>query len=76
MPREFELPNELTVDATPDEVWAAIATGPGLDSWFMGRNDLEPGEGGTVRVELGAYAMESTITTSFGVFTAPSRLRT
>jgi hypothetical protein len=31
-------------------VWEAIATGPGLDSWFMGRNEVEPREGGTVRI--------------------------
>jgi uncharacterized protein YndB with AHSA1/START domain len=63
MPREFELNTEITVDATPEEVWDAITTGPGVDSWFMGRADLEPGEGGTVRFDLGVYAMESKITT-------------
>ncbi|WP_344594066.1 hypothetical protein [Actinomadura vinacea] len=28
------------------EVWAAITTGPGADSWFMGRNETETPEGG------------------------------
>ena len=37
------------VHATPEEVWQAIATGPGIDSWFMGRNEVEPGEGGRPR---------------------------
>ena len=30
------------MDATPEQVWEAIATGPGIDSWFMGRNEIEP----------------------------------
>ena len=62
MPREFELSTEITVDATPEEVWAAISTGPGIDSWFMGRTELEPGEGGAVRLDMGAYEMQSDIT--------------
>jgi uncharacterized protein YndB with AHSA1/START domain len=60
--REFEQHDEVEVDATPEEVWAAIATGPGCDSWFMGRTEIVPGKGGTVRTDVGGYAMESTIT--------------
>lgn len=41
MTHPFELPNEFTVDATPDEVWAAIASGPGIDSWLMGRTEVD-----------------------------------
>ena len=62
MPREFELSTEITVDATPQEVWDAIASGPGIDSWYMGRTDLEPGEDGVVRLQMGRYGMESKIT--------------
>jgi uncharacterized protein YndB with AHSA1/START domain len=40
---EFELPQEALVEATPEEVWAAISTGPGIDSWFMGRNEVAQG---------------------------------
>ena len=36
---------EAEVPASPEEVWAAIATGPGIDSWFMGRSEVEPGAG-------------------------------
>ena len=36
MAHPFELTHEFEVDATPEEVWQAIATGPGIDSWFMG----------------------------------------
>lgn len=62
MGREWEQHDEVEVDATPEQVWEAIATGPGYDSWFMGRTDVVPGEGGSVRTDLGGYAMESTIT--------------
>jgi len=50
------------VPANPDEVWAAIATGPGIDSWFMGRNDVKPGPGGAVRTVFGEYAPELEVT--------------
>lgn len=59
---EFELRNEITLEATPEQVWEAIATGPGLDSWFMGRSEIEPGDGGTNRLEMPGYTQESTIT--------------
>ena len=41
MTHEFEVREEITVDATPDQVWAAIASGPGVDSWFMGRTEID-----------------------------------
>ncbi len=59
MGREFSSTEELHVDATPDEVWAAIATGPGIDSWFMGRNDVDPGQ--VVRQAFGGYTPEHQI---------------
>jgi uncharacterized protein YndB with AHSA1/START domain len=62
MGREWEQHDEVEVDATPEQVWEAIATGPGYDSWFMGHTEVEPGEGGTVRTDLGGFVMESTIT--------------
>lgn len=61
MPREFETSNEITVHATPEQVWDAIATGPGVDAWFMGRTQIEPGK--SVRTEFpGGFAMESAVT--------------
>jgi uncharacterized protein YndB with AHSA1/START domain len=65
MPRDFEIADEITVDATPDQVWAAIATGPGVDSWFMGRTEIEPGEGGTNSLDMTdamGFEQKSTIT--------------
>jgi len=55
---EFELTDVAEVGATPEQVWEAIATGPGIDSWFMGRNEVEGGTGGTVRGAFGAYRPE------------------
>ena len=72
MAHPFEVRKDIEVDATPEEVWEAIATGPGLDSWFMGSNEVEPGEGGKVRMTLPGWSFESTIT----VWDPPSRLRT
>jgi uncharacterized protein YndB with AHSA1/START domain len=55
---EFELTDVAEVGATPEQVWEAIATGPGIDSWFMGRNEVEGGTGGTIRGAFGAYRPE------------------
>lgn len=60
MGREFSSADEVQVDATPEEVWSAISTGPGIDSWFMGRNEVEPGA--AVRMAFGGYQPEHPIT--------------
>jgi uncharacterized protein YndB with AHSA1/START domain len=62
MGRDFRTSQEITTTATPEEVWDAIATGPGVNSWFMGRNEMESGEGGKTRMELMGETGESTIT--------------
>jgi uncharacterized protein YndB with AHSA1/START domain len=62
MGRAFDIRNEIAVDATPEQVWQAIATGPGIDSWFMGRNEVEPREGGTVTMTVAGAPMISTVT--------------
>ncbi|MCU1685897.1 MAG: hypothetical protein JWQ81_6636 [Amycolatopsis sp.] len=62
MGHEFRTPAEAEVDTTPEQVWAAIATGPGIDSWFMGRNEVDPGIGGAVRTAFGDYNPESAVT--------------
>lgn len=43
MGHQFEAENTVDVPASPAEVWDAIATGPGFDSWYMGRNELRDG---------------------------------
>jgi uncharacterized protein YndB with AHSA1/START domain len=62
MGHQFAQHKAAEVPASPDEVWAAIATGPGIDSWFMGRSEVEPGAEGTVRTVFGEYAPELAIT--------------
>jgi uncharacterized protein YndB with AHSA1/START domain len=62
MPHEFEVREEITLEATPEQVWEAIATGPGIDSWFMGRNEIEPREGGRTRTVAPDWTAESTVT--------------
>ena len=62
MAHEFEIARDIEVDASPEQVWEAIATGPGWDSWFMGRNEIEPREGGAVRWSIGGFTAESTVT--------------
>jgi uncharacterized protein YndB with AHSA1/START domain len=61
MARPFEVRKEIEVEASPEEVWEAIATGPGIDAWFMGSNQVEPREGGAVRMTLPGGTMESTV---------------
>ncbi|EOD58976.1 SRPBCC family protein [Amycolatopsis vancoresmycina] len=58
MGHEFELTDVAEAGATPEQVWEAIATGPGIDSWFMGRNEVDGGTGGTVRGAFGGYEPE------------------
>ena len=41
MTHPFEVREEFTVDATPDEVWEAIASGPGVEL-FSGDALIEP----------------------------------
>jgi uncharacterized protein YndB with AHSA1/START domain len=62
MGHQFAQYHAAEVPASPAEVWAAIATGPGIDSWFMGRNEVKAGAGGTVRTVFGQYTPELEIT--------------
>ncbi len=62
MTHPFEIELETLLPASPDEVWAAIATGPGLDSWFMGRNELDPREGGVAAMDIGGHRETAVIT--------------
>ena len=62
MPHEFELRKEITLEATPEQVWEAIATGPGIDAWFMGRNQVEPREGGGTAMTIGGHTEEGVVT--------------
>jgi uncharacterized protein YndB with AHSA1/START domain len=59
--REFEIRKEIEVAASPEQVWDAIATGPGITAWFM-PHEVEPGEGGTIRLAVEGHRDEGTIT--------------
>ena len=63
MGHPFEQRSHAEVPASPDQVWAAIASGPGIDSWFMGHSEVRPGASGTVRTVFGEYAPELDVTT-------------
>ncbi|MEO8593712.1 MAG: SRPBCC domain-containing protein [Candidatus Solibacter sp.] len=51
---------EVEVPGTPEEVWQAIATGPGIAAWFV-PCEVEGGVGGTVTSHFGA-GMDSVAT--------------
>ncbi|MEV0732488.1 SRPBCC domain-containing protein [Polymorphospora sp. NPDC050346] len=61
MTREFEIRQDVPLDATPEQVWEAVATGPGITSWLM-PYEVEPRAGGRVTVELGGEREDSTVT--------------
>lgn len=63
MTHPFEVVGEATVQATPDQVWEALASSRGMDGWFMGENSVEPRLGGAVQTRLADFTMDSTITT-------------
>jgi uncharacterized protein YndB with AHSA1/START domain len=62
MAHPFELTYEAEVPATPQQAWEAVTVGPQIDSWFMGRNEVEPRVGGTARLVHPGFTAESTIT--------------
>jgi uncharacterized protein YndB with AHSA1/START domain len=60
--REFEIKKEVEVEGTPEQVWDAIATGPGIDSWFMGPHTVDGRLGGRMSLDMGFFQEHSTIT--------------
>jgi uncharacterized protein YndB with AHSA1/START domain len=65
-PRSIRL--EIEVAGTPEEVWEAIATGPGISSW-MQPTDVDPDEG-TFSFDMGSGAQSGRIS----VWEPPRRL--
>lgn len=62
MSHSFQIAKEFEFDASPEQVWDAIATGPGIDAWFMGHSEVEPKEGGDVTFSLGDFTTVGTVT--------------
>ena len=54
----FEQHREAEVPATPEQVWEAIASGPGITSWFMGRTEVTDGG---VRTVFGEYTPQHAV---------------
>ena len=46
------LTRKIVLEATPAEVWDAVATGPGLSSWWV-PHEIEPRKGGHARADFG-----------------------
>jgi uncharacterized protein YndB with AHSA1/START domain len=61
MTHPFEIHEEINVDATPDEVWQAITSGPGVDSWLMGHSDID-GASKTATFSMFGHVSTSSIT--------------
>ena len=59
--KPFQLVNEIEVPVSPQQAWDALTLGPQLDSWFMGHNEVEPGEGGTIHTQHLQWADEASI---------------
>jgi uncharacterized protein YndB with AHSA1/START domain len=49
---ERSVSREVEVPGTPEQVWAAIATGPGISAWFV-PTEVDGRPGGTVTFQLG-----------------------
>ncbi|GAA2559557.1 SRPBCC family protein [Pseudonocardia hydrocarbonoxydans] len=49
------LERSVELDASPEQVWEAIATGPGISTWFV-PHSVEPREGGAVSADFGSGA--------------------
>lgn len=54
----------VEVPGTPEEVWKAIATGPGISSWFV-PHEVEEREGGTVTMDFGTFGTASATVTAW-----------
>lgn len=61
MGKEFDIRLDATVHATPEQIWDAIATGPGISSWFIGSTDID---GDTVHTSFADGAMPTTTVTA------------
>lgn len=53
---ERRLEKQIELDADPEQVWAAIATGPGISAWFVPHR-VEPRAGGEIVQDFGAGAV-------------------
>ena len=64
MPKPFTVTKEIVAPIPAEDVWLALATGEGMDGWFLGTgNEIEARVGGRVHLDFGeGGAAESTVT--------------
>jgi uncharacterized protein YndB with AHSA1/START domain len=55
---------EVEVPGTPEQVWEAIATGPGIAAWFVPA-EVEPREGGAISYDMGGGMEASGVVTAW-----------
>jgi uncharacterized protein YndB with AHSA1/START domain len=54
----------IEVPGSPEQVWEAIATGPGITSWFV-PHEVDEHEGGTVRMDFGDFGSDTATVTAW-----------
>lgn len=54
--RQIDL--EVDVPGTPEQIWAAIATGPGITAWYVPAEVVAEREGGELRLDFGTGSPE------------------
>jgi uncharacterized protein YndB with AHSA1/START domain len=54
----------VEVPGTPEEVWAAIATGPGISAWFVPA-EIDPHEGGKLSLHFGGLGTDTSEVTAW-----------
>jgi uncharacterized protein YndB with AHSA1/START domain len=59
---EWEIVTEAEVEASPAQVWQALSTDHGLDGWFSGSTEVQPGPGGTLRSTMAGWTDELSVT--------------
>lgn len=60
--RRIELEKEVALDATPEQVWEAIASGQGISAWFV-PTEVQPRHGGRIRQDFGSgFVVEGQVT--------------
>jgi uncharacterized protein YndB with AHSA1/START domain len=63
-PHDRVIDLSVEVPGTPEEVWQAIATGPGISSWFV-PHEVDEQAGGRVRMDFGGGAVEGATVTAW-----------
>ena len=65
MSGEFNIRREVELHATPEQVWEAVASGPGISAWFV-PSRVEEREGGTIAMHFGEGMDETATVTASG----------